>query len=185
MNPELKRINDVYRSIEHFWNDDKIPLLSEEELTDYIQARENAIELYTDTVNQVSQLVEKLAVDELIEAYKEGCKLLKANLGGYMYLHFDQAYVPTMIEAINNDDDGSYLYLGILSKHLAREAFIPLVLKALQSRLSRTCDTALSYTRHLQIVEAMPLVENIAESKVHYIEAEAKMTLDILQNLSE
>lgn len=179
MNEELKKLDEIYRSIEHILKEN-VQELSEEELKQYVQLREPALNIYSEAISKFSQLIINLTAEEIIEAYQESSELLKANLGGYMYLNFNKAYIPTLIAGINNDDSGGYLYLGVLSKHLTRETFIPLVLKALQSKLPRTCDTALAFVRQMLIVEAISFVEAASKGKVQYIAEEAKMTLDIL-----
>ncbi|KAB2856890.1 MAG: hypothetical protein F9K46_13630, partial [Anaerolineae bacterium] len=130
MHPELAKIDEIYRSIEGIVLPKSIEYLkslSQEELANYAKARNIASKILTDTVSRSFAIIQNLTSAEIIEAYTEAGIILKQNLGGYMYLHFDQAFIPSMINGIKNGDSSAYLFLGRLSEHLSRPELISLI----------------------------------------------------------
>jgi hypothetical protein len=85
---------------------------------------------------------------------------LKAHLAGHMYQHFNEVYIPLMVEAINNDDSGGlYLFLNALSQRLNKEQLLPIVLKALDGKFQRTRRTALEIIQVLSLKQALPKIK--------------------------
>jgi hypothetical protein len=174
----LQEINDLYLQIQDTYGL-RYKVLSPEETVIFIQYQERDTHIYQIAIAKFNDIAPSLSSVEIIEAYAEACPLLRANLGGYMYLHFKKDYIPTMKKAIENDEEVSYLFLGALCKHLGHESASS-VLKALESKYSRTKDTALAFVCKLQLLDADLSVRQLLHDKDVRIAKLAEETLKCL-----
>lgn len=184
MHPELAKIDEIYRSIEGVVLPKSIEYLkslSQEELANYAKARNTASTILTDTISRSFNIIQNLTSVEIIEAYTEAGIILKQNLGGYMYLHFDQAFIPTMINGIKNGDSSAYLFLGRLSEHLPRPELISLIRIALDLKERRLRDTALGFTEQLKITELISEFQQLETDADINISEQAKRVRMILE----
>ena len=185
MNPILEEIDKLYRPFEdtnmRYVAADYIQQLTDEAFEEFSrnEAEGNAARRNAD--EKLFAIIGSLSHDDLIEGYAQACRTLKGNIGGYMYMHFDEAYIPTMIQGIKDDDDTAYLFLGILEEHLDGDSFVPIVLEALAKEKHRTVDTALAMVEKLGLVEVTPLVMTLSENPNPNIARAARRILPQLQ----
>jgi len=184
MDPRLAEIDELYRSIKNDYTNLPKELthqMTDAELEEYSRKWIAANDIVRSGLDKFRELAHKLTPDKIIEGYQQGCSLLRANLSGHMYMNFDERYIPTLIQGIRDDDEGSYLFLGVLSTHLGEE-FTPVVLNALESKHARTLDTALAYVEKFRMKEASPIVRTLSKSSNIQLAQQAAQVLESLSN---
>ncbi len=186
MHPALEEIDVLYRPIliyhPHLY-------LSDEEAINFLlnagdeywNKRDEASQIYRTAIERFSQIVPELTPSEIIDGFNQGSMLLQANLGGYMYLNFNEAYLPTMIHAVRENHPVGYLFLGALSRYLGKE-IVPLVIEVLDSKLRRRIrDTAIGFIHELEIMEAIPKLKELLQDSDPNIAEDARNTLEFLE----
>jgi hypothetical protein len=176
MHPQLEAINKQYLQIQ----DD----LSDTNLQDEGEPspqRKEALAIYHAASDQFVDIAPLLSPLEVIEAYQQGSDILRANLTGHMYHHFDDAYIPLMKRVIENDEsDGAYFFLNALSDHLDTQEIRPLVLRALDSKFHRIRGDALYIAQELSIAQALPKVRAMVDDPNPGIAKSAQKVLALL-----
>lgn len=171
MRKDLQSISDQYQEIQEYIirSYEQFSKLLErpiEEQDEYDRKLKVAIEIYHNIRKQFDEISNTLSPSEVIEGYEEGSEILRRNLTGYMYAYFDEAYIPVMIKAINDDiSEGTRFFILKLSTHLDRDQFLPVVLKALDSKYWHTRENALSCLQTLSLHEALPKVREMINDK--------------------
>ena len=167
MNPELKKCDAVYRTIEdHVFPSRefiaRIESFNEDELDTYRDVREHAMNQYDECVNEVLRVLPRLTPAEICQAYHEGCMLLQRNVSGWMGHHFDPVYIPTMIAAIQqHHDHTSWIFIQVLAAHGGSQ-YRDLIVHALHSASLEVQEQALNLVEQLRLPEAIPQLNAIA-----------------------
>lgn len=163
MTPKLKEINDLYLQVQNHIDPtaENLASLTDEERLEYESRADEYSRLYKIAMEKYKEVAPTLSPDEIIEGYRQGCRLLQRNLSGHMSYYFDKVYIPLMIEAIRNDESHTaYLFLQSLADHVGKE-FAPVVIEALNSESALTRETALAVVRQLELVEAIAKVRDM------------------------
>jgi hypothetical protein len=130
--------------------------------TELSQEQQDAWRVYKQGSEKFSEITPSLSANEIIQGYQQGCEVLRRNLTGYMYNHFDPAYVSLMVKTIEDDEaEGLYFFVNALSKHLDRKSLIPIILQALKGKSYRTRRAALEVVQNFKIVEAIAATEKM------------------------
>jgi hypothetical protein len=166
MNQVLKEINELYLSIQDYI--DPPPsylsqLADKQARLDFFQKADENLPLYNSAVEKLNLELVNLSAIDIIEAYQHGCRLLQRNLSGYMYNHFDPAYIPLMLASIQNDDfHTAHIFLRTLDIYAENE-FVPAVLKSLNSKWDSTRQAALKVVDHRKLIEAIPKIREMMQ----------------------
>jgi len=163
MNPKLKEVNDLYLQIQDYIDPtvEYLAGLTEEQRLELESNADEHLRLYEIAIEKYREVAPALSPDEIIEGYKQGCRLLQRTLSGHMCYAFDKVYIPIMIQAVRNDEaHTAYLFVQSLADHLGKE-IAPLVIEALDSESALTRERALAVVRQLELVEALPTVRGM------------------------
>lgn len=167
MNPSLKEINDIYLQIQDSIHPPTgyFEGITEEKRLDFVQKMSEYAPLYETTADRFRAVLSSLSPVEVIEGYQQGCRLLQSGLAGHMYHHFNEAYIPLMVQAVKNDEHTAWLFLSSLVMHARhmREEIAPLAMRALNSKWPSTREAALTAIGELRLMEARPMVEEMAK----------------------
>jgi hypothetical protein len=177
MHPQLEAINKQYLQIQDVLSN--IDQVGADELT---PQQKTALAIRRTVMEQLTHVAPLLTVSEVIEAYQQGSEMLRANLTGHMYQHFDNAYIPLMRRVIENDEtDGAYFFLNALSDHLGENQITPIVLRALESKFHRVRLAALQIAQERSIAQALPTVRLMVNDPNPGIAKFAQKVLALLQ----
>ncbi len=187
MNSSLKEINDIYLRIQDYIHP---PVgyfegVAEEKRLDFAQKMSEYAPLYETTADRFGSVLSGLSPAEVVEGYQQGCRLLQTGLAGYMYHHFNEAYIPLMVQAINNDEEHTaWLFLNSLVMHARhmREEIASLAMRALNSKWRPTREAALTAIGEFRVMEARPMVEEMAKGSNPEISELAKNILEFWQS---
>lgn len=133
--------------------------VSFEALKEHSDTLKKITPIYDASFTHLYQLAPTLTVEEMIEAFEQGSRTLKGFLCWQMYSRFDPAFIPVMIQAIYDDFDGSYRFIGSLADHLSVEEMLPVIDEALKSKIYYTVDTAVAYIRKKRCTQYIPQLE--------------------------
>jgi hypothetical protein len=183
LHPLLSEIDNRLKPLAKYWirTPDEFFNLDEADQEIFLSKRTEMGALVAGESEAIISVLSQLSPEEIAEAYRLSSRILRGYIGGQMYGNFDEAYIPTMMDAIKQDHDGAYLFLGALGKNLSRQEFIPIILSALDAASSRTVDTALAFAKNLHVVEASPKVLELTKSENSYLAKFARETLRSLE----
>jgi hypothetical protein len=169
MKPELQKINQIYIQVEDYFYPVPGFFTVEKNGAAYAQHKKELEPIYQAARKEFYEIIPSLTVEDTIDAYQQGCRLLQANISGWMYHHFDRKYIPIMIKAIQ-DDHGhtARLFLRVLTLYAndLKDELVPLILSSLKSQYIATQEAALSAAFELQIVEALPIVQKMTKDPI-------------------
>jgi hypothetical protein len=161
MNEKLREINELYLQIWGSYMDisrDEWFNPSPEERAEFADYFEENSRIYNLVIEKFNALSPDLSPAEILEGYQQGCKLLQRNLSGDMCQNFDIAYIPTMIQAIkNNETHTAFMFLPVLADHMGKE-IAPIVMEALDSESPLIRERALSVADHINLLVAAPKI---------------------------
>lgn len=162
MKKELMEVIEIYLPIDGRYFDipaDKF----DEQLEDWNKMRNEYSRIYDLGAEKSVLIAPDLSPEEIVEGYQQGCKLLQRNLSGRMSQHFDRLYIPTMVQAIkNNETHTAFIFLPALAEHLGKEVG-PIVLEALDSKSPIIRERALSAADHIKLLEAAPKIKAMVD----------------------
>jgi HEAT repeat protein len=185
MNTVLSNINGLFYRVQDYIDPiSDLHQLTEQELSAYLQMREQASRDYNVGLEQLRAVVPTLSVSEIVEGYTEGCRLLQRGLSGYMSHYFNPAYVPIMKAAIDDHQwHTACIFLQALADHLGSNA-APTIIEALDSPSAAIREKALLIADQLELLEALPKVQRLIHDPVTDLASLAEETQHNLQNKS-
>jgi hypothetical protein len=183
MNTGLEEINNLYLSVQEYMDAPMEYLLGlpEDDYTEYQEKRKAASAIYEVALRKFEIIVPSLTIAEIIEAYEKGSDLLRANLSGYIFSHFDEAYIPLITRSIREDHPHAYRLLGALCYNLPHNQVKPIVLDALNSAVRLTKETALGFVKDMEVIEAIPKVRELLKDPTPNLAEFAQEVLTILK----
>lgn len=182
MNPALNEINDMYLPIQQY----VVPLPEDFEQMQRLdpveggRMAEEASAIYRTGLDQFRVVFATLSVEEIIEGYLQGCRLLQSHLCGEMSTHFNRAYIPVMLQAIKSSHPyTSIVFLQALADHLGDQAAL-IVIEALGSHLPGLRERAVLLTEQLHLLEARAQLQRMSNDSDEDI---AFLARQVLRNL--
>lgn len=166
MNPSLKEINAIYLQIQDYIDPspEYFDQITDEQKLDFIHKRKEYSQLYENTSRALKALLDRLSSEDIVEGYQQGCRMLQIGLAGHMFRHFNEIYIPLMIDAVKKDERHTApIFLRTLSLNVKdRDQIGLLALTSLNSKWSSVLDAALAVIYDLRIVAALPKITDLA-----------------------
>jgi hypothetical protein len=186
MNHALNEVNRLYLEIQN--SIDPAPgyldQLTAQERAAYMQRLDAAKQIYHLALDKLRAVVSQLSLDEMIEGYTYGCRLLQRSLSGYMGRQFNVAYIPLMITSIRAGHvHTAETFLQVLADQLGKAA-APIVIESLDSQAPGIRQKALLVIEQLHLVEALPKVQALIRDPVKETALLAKQVLQRLEGMS-
>lgn len=182
MRKQLVEINDIYLQIQDIYliDGEELVRMDDGGRLDFLRRRNASIYLYEEAIKKFNDIYTLLTVPEVMEAYEQGCVLLKCNLGGLMYLHFNAAYTDLMIMSIKRDDKPANFFLHALLKHVPgrNNEIADLAVLALNSKFPATREAALSLVAILDRRDTYAKVQSLIEDENYEVSEAAKSIID-------
>lgn len=195
MHPVLQEINELYLQIPHYIDPSPEYIESLNRQNEVLKSqpdehrrrwqlefagqRAECSRIYSLAIEKFEAVSSTLSPTEVIEAYKQGCNLLQRNLSGHMSHHFDEAYIPLMIQAVKSGEGHTaHLFLPILAQQLGRD-IAPLAIESLDSQFTCVREAALSVVYQLELVEAVSKIRTMADQDPEI----AEMASNIIRKL--
>lgn len=161
MNQYLEEVNELYLQIQGRYMDispENKYSQTPEAQGEFANHLNEYSRIYNLALEKFRIIAPNLSPAEIIEGYQQGCRLLQCNLSGDMCQNFDTVYIPTMVQAIkNNETHTSHMFLQALADQLGKE-ISPIVIETLNSESALMRETALSVAEQIKLLEAAPKI---------------------------
>jgi len=165
MNKQLEEVDLMYQEVQPYIDPtfDELKSRTEVHQLKLQMNKEKYIKVYDLALEKLKLLLPHLSTGEIVDGYREGCRLLQRGLSGYMADHFHSDYVPTMVNAIKRPDlHTAWIFLQALANNLGRN-ISSLAIEALDTK--GLTETALNVVEQLNITEALPKIRELTKDK--------------------
>lgn len=182
MNQSLKEINEIYLQIQDYIDPspEYFDQITEEQKLDFIKKRKEYSPQYEKTLHVLKALLERLSPKDIVEGYQQGCRMLQISLAGNMFRHFNEMYIPLMIDSIRKDERHTApIFLRTLSVNFNdKEQIGLLALASLNSQWPSIVEAALTVVYELRVSSALPKIRDLAKGPDLAMAELAKNILD-------